>query len=359
MSANSSLALRRARLHRQALLLAYATVAYNAAEAVIAIWAGRQAGSLALVSFGGDSIVECLSALVIVWQFRADVPETRERQALRGIAVAFFTLAAFVAVDAVRTLVTGADPDPSPVGIGLAVASLVVMPVLAWAKRRVGRELRSSTVTADSLQTLLCTYLSAVLLAGLLLNASAAPLGFTALPHSLVTAAGAQSSRPSARALTACVLRPQRCLPVEFRARRTWPADGGSGGRWCPLAACPFGSGDVSSRGGDVRSGSSAGPVEVSGGRLVGVASSAGGERRRDGSRRLWHGLDVAVGAARPGRVAGRGRGTCGGGLAVGHPGQRWRDVPRSLVGPADTRRAVRARRDRRRGVPGASAGAR
>ncbi len=172
MSANSSLALRRARLHRQALLLAYATVAYNAAEAVIAIWAGRQAGSLALVSFGGDSIVECLSALVIVWQFRADVPETRERQALRGIAVAFFTLAAFVAVDAVRTLVTGADPDPSPVGIGLAVASLVVMPVLAWAKRRVGRELRSSTVTADSLQTLLCTYLSAVLLAGLLLNAT-------------------------------------------------------------------------------------------------------------------------------------------------------------------------------------------
>jgi divalent metal cation (Fe/Co/Zn/Cd) transporter len=172
VSANSSLALRRARLHRQALLLAYATVAYNAAEAVIAIWAGRQAGSLALVSFGGDSIVECLSALVIVWQFRADVPETRERQALRGIAVAFFTLAAFVAVDAVRTLVTGADPDPSPVGIGLAVASLVVMPVLAWAKRRVGRELRSSTVTADSLQTLLCTYLSAVLLAGLLLNAT-------------------------------------------------------------------------------------------------------------------------------------------------------------------------------------------
>jgi divalent metal cation (Fe/Co/Zn/Cd) transporter len=77
-----------------------------------------------------------------------------------------------VAVDAVRTLVTGADPDPSPVGIGLAVASLVVMPVLAWAKRRVGRELGSSTVTADSLQTLLCTYLSAVLLAGLLLNAT-------------------------------------------------------------------------------------------------------------------------------------------------------------------------------------------
>jgi len=162
----------RVRLNRAALWLAYATVAYNAVEGAVAIWAGSSAGSLALVSFGGDSVVECLSALVIVWQFRADVPEERERQALRGIAVAFFALAGYIVVDALRTLVTGVEAQPSPVGIALAVVSLLVMPMLAWAKRGVGRKLGSATVTADSMQTLLCTYLSAVLLIGLVLNAT-------------------------------------------------------------------------------------------------------------------------------------------------------------------------------------------
>ena len=164
--------LRRVELHRLALALAWATVAYNAVEAVVAIWAGSAADSLALVSFGGDSIVECLSALAVIWQFRGDVPEDRERQALKAIAVAFFALAGYVTVDAARSLLVGADPEASTVGIVLAVASLVVMPVLTWAKRRVGRELGSATVTADSVQTLLCTFLSGVLLVGLVLNAT-------------------------------------------------------------------------------------------------------------------------------------------------------------------------------------------
>jgi divalent metal cation (Fe/Co/Zn/Cd) transporter len=159
------------RLNQWAIRLAYFTVAYNVLEAVVAISAGSLSGSPALISFGGDSVVESLSALVIIWQFRSDVPQDRERLALRFIAVAFFALAAYVAVDAVRALTTEARPEPSPVGIGLAILSLVVMPALFAAKRTVGRELGSASISADSVQTLLCVYLSAILLAGLLLNA--------------------------------------------------------------------------------------------------------------------------------------------------------------------------------------------
>lgn len=162
----------RSRFGRYALWLAYASVAYNLFEATVAIWAGREAGSLALISFGGDSVVECLSAIVIVWQFRAPIPEERERKALKGIAIAFFALAAYVSIDAVRSLVTGADPDVSPAGMALAVASLILMPALAAAKRRVGHRLGSASVEADSLQTILCMYLSGVLLLGLLINAT-------------------------------------------------------------------------------------------------------------------------------------------------------------------------------------------
>jgi divalent metal cation (Fe/Co/Zn/Cd) transporter len=162
----------RRRLGRRARLLAGASVAYNVVEAVIAIAAGVVAGSVALVGFGLDSVVEVSSGLVILWQFRHPLPESRERTALRLMALSFFGLAAYVAVESVRALVTGAEPDASPVGIGLATASLVVMPVLSWAQRRTGRALGSSAVVADSTQTLLCTYLSAVLLVGLVLNAT-------------------------------------------------------------------------------------------------------------------------------------------------------------------------------------------
>lgn len=162
----------RSRLGRRAQLLAAASVTYNAAEAVIAIAAGAAAGSAALVGFGLDSVVEVSSGLVILWQFRHRLPETRERRALRLIALSFFALAGYVAQDSVRGLVSGADPDASPVGIVLACVSLVAMPFLSWAQRRTGRALGSNAVVADSTQTLLCTYLSAVLLGGLVLNAT-------------------------------------------------------------------------------------------------------------------------------------------------------------------------------------------
>lgn len=162
----------RARLGRRAQLLAAASVTYNSAEAVIALTAGAVAGSAALVGFGLDSIVEVSSGLVILWQFRHALPESREKQALRLIALSFFALAAYVAQDSVRALLDGTDPDASPVGIALAATSLLVMPWLSWAQRRTGRALHSNAVIADSSQTLLCTYLSAVLLGGLVLNAT-------------------------------------------------------------------------------------------------------------------------------------------------------------------------------------------
>jgi divalent metal cation (Fe/Co/Zn/Cd) transporter len=162
----------RARLGRRAQLLAAGSVTYNTIEAAVAIGAGLVAGSGALVAFGLDSIIEVSSGLIILWQFRHAVPVSRERLALRLIAVSFFALAGYVSIDAVRALLGSHDPDASPVGIGLAVLSLLVMPWLSWAQRRTGRALSSSTVVADSTQTLLCTYLSGVLLAGLVLNAA-------------------------------------------------------------------------------------------------------------------------------------------------------------------------------------------
>jgi len=166
----------RTRLGRRAQLLAGASVSYNVVEAVVAITAGVVAGSVALVGFGLDSVVEVSSGLIILWQFRHRMPETREKQALRLMAFSFFALAAYVTSESVRALVGGSEPDVSPVGIGLASASLVIMPFLSWAQRRTGRALGSNAVVADSTQTLLCTYLSAVLLAGLVLNAT---LGWT------------------------------------------------------------------------------------------------------------------------------------------------------------------------------------
>jgi divalent metal cation (Fe/Co/Zn/Cd) transporter len=162
----------RARLGRRAKLLAGTTVGYNVVEAVIAITAGLAAGSVALVGFGLDSVVEVSSGLIILWQFSHRLPESREQQALKLMAVSFFVLAAYVTVESVRALAAGHDADPSTVGIVLAAVSLAVMPFLSWAQRRTGRALGSATVVADSTQTLLCTYLSAVLLAGLVLNAT-------------------------------------------------------------------------------------------------------------------------------------------------------------------------------------------
>jgi divalent metal cation (Fe/Co/Zn/Cd) transporter len=162
---------RRRRLGRRAQALAAVSVTYNLLEAAAAIVSGVVASSVALVGFGLDSLVEVFSGLVILWQFRRVMPETRERQALRLIALSFFALAAYVSVDSARTLLGATEPATSTAGIVIAAASLLIMPALSWAQRRTGRELGSGSVLADSKQTLLCTYLSAVLLAGLLLNA--------------------------------------------------------------------------------------------------------------------------------------------------------------------------------------------
>ena len=162
----------RTRLGRRAQLLAGASVSYNLVEAVVAIAAGVVAGSVALVGFGLDSVVEVSSGLVILWQFRHQLPETRERQALRLIGVSFFALAAYITVESLRNLLGSAEANGSTVGIVLTALSLVVMPFLSWAQRRTGRALSSASVVADSKQTMLCTALSGVVLVGLVLNAA-------------------------------------------------------------------------------------------------------------------------------------------------------------------------------------------
>lgn len=146
------------------------TIGYNVIEAFIALAAGTVASSAALVGFGLDSVVEVLSAAAISWQFAARDPQKREPIALRLIAFSFFALAAYVIVDAGLSLFGLRDAEPSMVGIVLAAVSLAVMPFLSWIERRTGRELGSASAVADSKQTLICAYLSAALLVGLLLN---------------------------------------------------------------------------------------------------------------------------------------------------------------------------------------------
>jgi divalent metal cation (Fe/Co/Zn/Cd) transporter len=162
---------RRDVLARRIRFLLAATITYNVVEAVIALTEGTRVSSSALIGFGLDSVIEVSSAAAVAWQFSAKEPETREKAALRFIAFSFFALAAYVSVDAVLSLLGFGEPRPSVIGIALAAASLAVMPVLSLAQRRAGRELGSVSAVADSKQTLLCTYLSAALLGGLVLNA--------------------------------------------------------------------------------------------------------------------------------------------------------------------------------------------
>lgn len=157
-------------LRRRIRIVVAITIAWNVIEAIVALAAGHAASSAALIGFGLDSIVEVLSAAAVAWQFAAPDPERREKVALRVIAVSFFGLAAYVTVDAGLSLLGLREAEHSPVGIALAALSLVVMPFLSWFERRTGRELGSASAIADSKQTLICTYLSAAVLAGLVLN---------------------------------------------------------------------------------------------------------------------------------------------------------------------------------------------
>ncbi|MEP6563417.1 MAG: cation transporter [Nakamurella sp.] len=166
----SSLVDRRRVLARRIRFLVAATIAYNVIEAVVAITAGSIASSSALVGFGLDSVIEVTSAVAVAWQFSGVDHEAREQTALRVIAASFFALAAYVSVDAVWSLLGGAEAQHSAVGLVLAGLSLLIMPGLSYAERRAGRELGSRSAVADSKQTLLCTYLSGVLLVGLAFN---------------------------------------------------------------------------------------------------------------------------------------------------------------------------------------------
>ena len=157
-------------LARRIRLLVAATIGYNVLEAAVALTAGIYASSSALIGFGLDSVIEVSSAAAVAWQFSATDHRARERAALRFVAMSFFALATYIGIEAVLSLLGFGAARHSTVGIVLAAVSLVVMPVLSLAQRRAGRELGSRSAVADSKQTLLCTYLSGVLLVGLLLN---------------------------------------------------------------------------------------------------------------------------------------------------------------------------------------------
>jgi divalent metal cation (Fe/Co/Zn/Cd) transporter len=165
----------RARLVRRAKLLAWGGIGWHFVEFSVAIGAGVAASSIALVGFGIDSLIESVAGFVILWRFgaRRSHSDTAERRAQQLIAVSFFVLAAYVAVEAVRTLLGGDQAEPSWVGIGLALFTAATMPLLARAKRRLGEQLGSSATVKEGAQNMVCAYLSVALLAGLLANAVA------------------------------------------------------------------------------------------------------------------------------------------------------------------------------------------
>lgn len=161
---------RKALLQRRIRWIVAVTIAYNAIEAIVAITAGAAASSAALIAFGLDSVVEVLSAAAVAWQFTRKAPERYEKATLRVIAVAFFALAAWVTANSALALLGGVEIRHSTLGIILTALSLAIMPALSLLERRTGLELGSATAVADSKQTLLCAWLSAAVLAGLLLN---------------------------------------------------------------------------------------------------------------------------------------------------------------------------------------------
>lgn len=170
MSGSADAETRRRLLHGRIKLIVAGTIVYNVVEAIVAISAGAVASSAALVGFGLDSTIEVLSAAAVAWQFTRREPERWEKPTLRVIAFAFFALAAYVTATSVLALIGRVDVEHSTVGIVLTAVSVIVMPFLSYAERRAGRELGSATAVADSKQTLICTYLSAAVLVGLVLN---------------------------------------------------------------------------------------------------------------------------------------------------------------------------------------------
>jgi divalent metal cation (Fe/Co/Zn/Cd) transporter len=163
-------------LVRRGLWLNYVTITYNTVEAIVSLAAGLVAGSVALVGFGVDSGIEVTASIAAQWRLRADIDPVRrervERVTHRVIGASFLALAAYVVVDSVTTLLERETPVASPAGLVILVLSVLVMPVLARAKRRVARALQSRALEADAAQTSLCAYLSVIALAGVGLNAA-------------------------------------------------------------------------------------------------------------------------------------------------------------------------------------------
>ncbi|MFV2175922.1 cation transporter [Actinomadura sp. LOL_016] len=228
---------RRAVLARRVRWLVAATITYNVVEAVVAIGAGTMASSGALVAFGLDSVIEVASAAAVAWQFSArdpDVVARREQRALRIIALSFFALAAYVSIDSVRALLSSGEAEHSTAGLVLAALSLAIMPFLSYAQRRAGRELGSATAVADSKQTLLCTYLSGVLLVGLAVNSLFGWAWADPIAALVIAAVAVKEGRQAWRGDTCCALP----APAVTAGAADASAEGGGCGTCGPGCAC-------------------------------------------------------------------------------------------------------------------------
>jgi divalent metal cation (Fe/Co/Zn/Cd) transporter len=162
----------RERLIRQAKTLSWVSLAWMTVEGGVAITAALAAGSIALLGFGLDSVIEALASIIVIWRFTGDrrVSETSERRAQQLVALSFFLLAPYIAQDAIRALISGTRPASSPVGMALAISSIVLMPLLGRAKQRIGSRLQSGATAGEGSQNMLCAYLAAGVLIGLVLN---------------------------------------------------------------------------------------------------------------------------------------------------------------------------------------------
>ncbi|MGH2847222.1 MAG: cation transporter [Thermoleophilaceae bacterium] len=194
------------RLARRAKLLSWASLGYMALEGLVAIAAGIAAGSIALIGFGIDSAIEGFASVVIVWRFTGarTLSQRAEERAQRLVAVQFFVLAPYVAVESVRALVNASHPDESVVGIALAASSLVVMPLLGRAKQRIGGRIGSSATASEGKQNLLCAYLAGALLLGLVGNALLGAWWLDPAVGLLIAAVAVQEGREAWRGEACC-----------------------------------------------------------------------------------------------------------------------------------------------------------
>lgn len=196
----------RAHVEHRARVLAWGGIAWHFVEFAIALAAGIVAGSIALIGFGADSLIEAAAGFVVLWLFTGARREsaTAERRAQQLISISFYVLAVYIAAESIRTLVDGRHPETSWVGVGLAAFTAVTMPLLASAKRRVADRLHSSAAVNEASQTQLCAYLSIALLVGLLLNALAGWWWADPLAALVIAAVAAQEGRQSWRGEGCC-----------------------------------------------------------------------------------------------------------------------------------------------------------